>query len=165
MKRPDLIGDVLYPQLRKTLNRIENALLQQEFLVLRSNEFVWDGQMFLLFELERWNLPRIKKMIGPPIHSHKHTKEFLSKYRKPDFGPYVEDSRWVVDKKREFTDARDYFKHIVKNAEAIGVPDNIAKAMKKSRISSQKEFWNFVKKNKQLSALLRERYFSRINLA
>lgn len=160
MKRPDVVDDILYPQLRRALKRIETLLRHNDFVVLRSFEHV-DKEMFLVFELSSANLPNIKKMTGPPMFSRKHSREFLEKYKKADYGPYLEGEYWVIEKKREFVTAEALLKHFCrqKNLEAAGIPDNVAKAMKKCRVV---DALNAVKKNKDISSFLNRKYFERL---
>ena len=171
MGKPDVIDDVMYPQLRKTLHRIESHLKYNEFLALRSMEFVGKSCV-LVFELENWSLPLIKKMVGPPIFSHRHSQEFLAKYgdlRPPKgFGPYLEDNRWVADKTRDFVSAgqllQDLLKKSVEDLQAFGIPAHIAPALRRAKLLEDGKFFAFVKKDKELSAALREEYFEKMNL-
>lgn len=171
MPRTDVIDDVLYPQLRKTLHRIESHLKYNEFLTLRSCEFVGKSCV-LVFELENWSLPEIKKMVGPPIFSHRHSQEFLTKYnnlRPPaGFGPYVEENRWVADKAREFISAAALLAALLKMKEedmqAFGIPKYIAHVMKKAKLLEDSKFFAFVKKDKAFSAILKEEYFEKMTL-
>src|SRR3989338_612738 len=163
LKKPDIIEDVLYPQLRKTLRRLETIFMQNGFSVMRCYETINENEIFLIFEIETASLPNIKKMVGPPLSSHTHTQEFLTKYKSPDYGPYVEDDRWVIEKKRESTTPENLLKALLhQDLTAIGIPDNIAKPMKKSVIV--KDVWKLAKTKKTVSAFLREKYFSSLRV-
>ena len=162
MKKPDIIDDTLYPQLRRTIKRFETLIRHNEFVVLRGFEFT-NKEMIIVFEFETWELTDVKKMIGPPIYSKEHSKEFLTKYKEPLYVPYVEDGRWVADKEREFKTVKKLIKSVMKkktnDMEAIGIPNNIAKKMRKARLLDGKKFWSYVSRKKELSILLRKRYF------
>ncbi len=162
MEKPDIIDDILYPQLRKTLDRIETQLKHNEFAVSRSYEYVKDKAV-LFFEMEIWSLPSTKKMIGPGISSKKHSREFRSKYK----NSYVEGEYWAADKKREFCTAAAFMKDFMFRdaaylASKIGVPENIASLFLKSRFIEGEEFWEFVGKNEGFSAFLRDKYFEKL---
>lgn len=163
MEKPDVIEDVLYPQMRKALDRLATALKHNEFVVLKGFEYT-NGNAVLLFEMEVSSLPNVKKMVGPAIFSKRHSREFRSKY-KNDF-VYVEDIYWVAEKEREFKTAAQLLKSILaKSADemkAMGVPDNIAKQMQRARLLEGKDFWDFVHENHSFSVFLKEKYFSRI---
>ncbi len=79
LRSPDVIDDVLYPQLRKAMKRIANLMHHNEFSILRSYEFVYSKDCFLIFKLEVFQLPPVNNMEGPPITSKTHTQEFLAK--------------------------------------------------------------------------------------
>ncbi len=162
--KPDIIDDVLYPQMRKAVDRIATALRQNEFLLLKSAEYA-NGKMVLLFEMEVFSLPNVKKMTGPNVFSKKHQREFRSKYKNDAL--FVEDIYWVAEKEREFRLASQLLKHILaKSAEelnAMGIPDNIAKALQRGRFVDGKDFWDFVKDDYSFSAFLKEKYFTKMN--
>jgi len=161
-KKPDIIDDVLYPQLRRAIKRIETLLRHNEFIVIRSFEYA-DTDAILVFELEVWSLPNVKKMVGPPIFSHKHSKEFLSKYKKT----FIEGIKWAAERDREFITASQLLNSMIKMkpGEMIknGIPGHIAKEMTKADLIEEK-FFDLVKKNKKFSAFLRKRYFYSLSL-
>ena len=131
MKKPDIIDDILFPQMRKAANRLCTLLRHNEFVPIRCLEFADKTNMIILFEMEVWQLPRIKKMVGPHIFSKKHSEEFLSKYKGAPTG--VEGANWVAEKSREFQAAASLLKGFIKKDSkelvASGVPENIAKVM------------------------------------
>ncbi len=160
-KKPDVIDDVLYPQLRRAVNRMEGLLRHSEFFPVRSYEYVSGSEAMLVYELEVWTMPRIKKMTGPPLFSKKHSDEFLSKYKNGII--YIEGINWVAEKEREFKTAlhllRDFMKKSKGELEKQGIPNNIAEQMGKARVLEHDEFWNYVKGNSEFSAFLRKKYF------
>ncbi len=149
---------MLFPQLRRTLSRIKGLLEYNEFVVLRCYEYA-EMDAVLFFELEVWSLPGVKKMVGPPVSSQKHSKEFLSKYKEA----FVEENRWFAEKKREFAGVAELLNSFLSqelNAlKESGVPDNIAKELSKAEILEHEEFWSLVGKDEALSAFLRKKYF------
>ncbi len=161
--RPDVIDDILYPQLRRSLNRLKAMLEDNDFPVLRSYEFA-NGNAMLFFELSAWHMPDVKKMTGPPLFSKKHSDEFLSKYK----SAYLEENTWVAEKKREFLTPGDLLKNLLKKdtkqLRDSGIPENIANEMKSAKIIEGDNFWRLVKKNKELSSSIREKYFTSLNL-
>lgn len=116
-KRPDIIDDILYPQLRKSSRRIKGILEDCDFKIMGFD--IWTNKVcIMMFEMEIWNLPKIKKVIGPPIFSKKHSKEFIDKYKKEKI--WVEGDRYVAETKRKFLTAKEKLKDILsKNAEEL----------------------------------------------
>ncbi|MFC2143003.1 CCA tRNA nucleotidyltransferase [Candidatus Aenigmatarchaeota archaeon] len=164
MKRPDILDDIVYPQLRRSLRRINSLLHQHEFFTIRSFVFSDNKKMVIILEVENEKMPAVEKMTGPTIYSKKHTKEFLTKYgsTKNIFGPFIENGRWVVEKPREHKTAFDLIKSFVssKKLEEKGIPKNIATHMKKSKILENS--FSLFKKDKNLSVAIREKYFKKL---
>jgi tRNA nucleotidyltransferase (CCA-adding enzyme) len=104
--KPDLIDDVLYPQLRKSIAAAVALLERQEFEVEKTSMHV-DGLVHLVVELSSAVLPAERKHRGPPETSE-NSKEFVAKWRERGLSkPFVEDGRWYVIAKREFVRADD----------------------------------------------------------
>ncbi len=127
--RPKIIDDILYPQLRKTGKRLRHILEENDFRVLNSGPFADEKSCLILFEMEVWNLPNIRKMAGPSIFSSLHSRQFLEKYNK--IGRiYVEEGKYVAEIERRFTDAeskiRDSLTKKVGILKAKGIPGYIA---------------------------------------
>ncbi len=97
----DLIDDVVYPQLRKSLTNISALLERADFEVEKTTIHV-DGSTHLMVELVSICLPKQKKHRGPPVNSE-NVSEFLAKWNSLGISkPYIESGRWYVTVKREF---------------------------------------------------------------
>jgi tRNA nucleotidyltransferase (CCA-adding enzyme) len=102
----DLIDDVVYPQLRKSLVNLAALLERADFEIEKTSIHV-DGQTHLLIELESMALPKEKKHRGPPVNSET-VNDFLSKWNSLGISaPYVDGGRWFVMVKRQFERADD----------------------------------------------------------
>ncbi len=100
--RMDLIDDVVYPQLRKSLTAAVELLERQEFEVESTSIHV-DGRAHLVIELASMTLPGERLHRGPPERSE-NAREFLAKWRSKGLSPpFVEDGRWYVMAKRDVT--------------------------------------------------------------
>ncbi len=100
----DLIDDVVYPQLRKSLAAITALLERAEFEVEKTSIHV-DGVTHLLIELVSMSLPKSRKHRGPPVNSE-NVNEFLAKWNTHGISPpYIESGRWYVMTEREFVRA------------------------------------------------------------
>lgn len=98
--RLDLIDDVSYPQLRKSLSSIAALLTRHDFEVEKTTVQV-DTESHLLIELAKMSLPKERKHRGPPVNSE-NSSEFLAKWQTLGVSkPYVEDGRWFVMVRRE----------------------------------------------------------------
>jgi len=159
MQKPDIIDDILYPQLRRSLRRIETMLNHEDFSAIRSYEFSDEKKAYMILELDIFSLPEIKKMIGPPIFVSKHVEEFKTKYKRTS----VEGTRLVAEKNRDFPLAIDFLKNLQKLSSELlkekGMPENLVKEFKKSKLLEGKEFFAELRKNQKLSEYIREKYF------
>jgi tRNA nucleotidyltransferase (CCA-adding enzyme) len=105
----DLIDDVVYPQLRKSLVNISALLERADFEVEKTSIHI-DGVTHLLVELASMSLPEERKHRGPPVNSG-NASEFLAKWNSLGVSkPYVESDRWFVTVKREFVRGDDLLK-------------------------------------------------------
>ena len=106
---PDLVPDILVPQLRKSTEAIADMLGRYEFSVNRTDSTVADGRCILLFELLVTELPPVKNHMGPQVWDADHADRFLEKYAEEGVftGPFIEDDRYYVEKARRHTSAEE----------------------------------------------------------
>lgn len=104
---PDAPEDVIYPQLQKAERALAGHLTDHGFRVLRSAHFLTDADWGLLVELERADLPPLRRHVGPPTWMDQ-AQDFLEKWAESPkrlAGPVVEGGRLVVYLWREETAA------------------------------------------------------------
>ena len=133
-ERPDVLDDILYPQLRRCVKAIEKLIEQNGFKVLRS-DFYCNKDCVLVFEMEIWQVPKIMKNVGPDIFS-KHSEQFLKHYKENKV--FIEGEDWVVEIEREFTFMLQFLKDFVRKPEKEllekGIPSKIAPLLKKCKL-------------------------------
>ncbi|GAA0248085.1 CCA tRNA nucleotidyltransferase [Haladaptatus pallidirubidus] len=118
---PDVVEDQLYPQLQKSLSGIADALSRRGFDVLRADLFA-DETAVLFFELSVSERPAIERHDGPPVHVRAHAAGFYEKYADDDsYGPFIENDRYVVERRREFTTATRFLESETVFDSALGV--------------------------------------------
>ena len=107
-KTPDVVEDVLYPQLYKMEQAVAALLNDYEFSVLKTG--VWSGktETAFLLELVSGTLPNVKKHIGPPVWVKEHAQKFKDKYTgdKNVFGGYIENGKYVFEIRRKYPTAK-----------------------------------------------------------
>ncbi len=153
---PDIIAENLYPQIRKLARRIENYLKEKDFSVIRY--FSWANEKtnaFIIFELENRRLSRFKKQEGPSIFS-KEVNNFLSKYLKGNYKPYILENKFFVDTKRKFLNPETAIRKFLKENRKE-IPEKIAE--RKIRIFEEEEIIEEVNRNKELNSYLVKKYF------
>lgn len=107
---PDMVDDVLYPQMRKAEASIKNLLEREGFQLLRSDVDLLRGgdvRARLLFELSIWELPSARRHTGPPVWEAEHASRFVRSNPSPLSGPYIENGRLVVEITRKYRRAVD----------------------------------------------------------
>ncbi|MCK4399010.1 MAG: CCA tRNA nucleotidyltransferase [Methanophagales archaeon] len=144
---PDVVEDVLFPQLRRAEASVTSMIERNGFMVHRSDVSVEGDKAFLVFELLVWCLPEMKKHVGPPVTLKHHSEQFKNKYKPFSFGKRkaftekknnsdvllqqpvrIENGRYVVEVKREYTDAVELLKSELKSC---GLGKQVSEAINK----------------------------------
>ncbi len=135
---PKVVPDILYPQLRRFAERLQNILeeTKYEFKVLRRDSYTNEKDLaIILLEMEISKLPIIQKRIGPRVFDLDDSKRFLEKHKDALKGPFIEDNYWVAEVKRKFLTAReklqDSLSKPVDILKAKGIPNYIAEQLTK----------------------------------
>lgn len=165
-RKPDVIDDIIWPQLRRTSRRLASILKENEFIVMGKDTYCTDKDCILLFEMEVWSLPRIRKLVGPFVFTKKHSDEFISKYAKTG-RIWVEGSTWVAEVKRAHTEAgqklRDSLKDKKDNLQAKGIASHPAEAIAKSfEMLQAKDILDIAKKNPGFAEFLKSYFEKRV---
>lgn len=158
--RVDAVPDILWGQLYKSLRSMHKLFDLSDFSLLR--DFAWSDEKDLNvfgFELEHCCIPEVKKHLGPPLEKESECEKFLLKHQNASrtvSGPYVEDGRWVVQVRRNYTDAcallREKLKDGGKNA---GVAEGISYVLKKGfRVFVNEEVVKVYEKNNEFAGFL-----------
>ncbi len=114
---PALVGDQLFPQLRRSLDGIRGELGRRGFDPLRTATFAEEaaatgaatidaeawGNAVLLVETSVAELPAVVRHLGPPVHVGEHAHSFYERYADDEsvYGPFVEGDRYVVERERD----------------------------------------------------------------
>ncbi|MFH0711406.1 MAG: CCA tRNA nucleotidyltransferase [Candidatus Aenigmatarchaeota archaeon] len=171
-KPPEVVPDILWPQLRKFTERMHSILeeTKYEFKVLGRDAYSDKENSIVLFEMEISKLPLVQKRIGPSVFDINDGRKFVEKYKKQALaGPYVEDGMWVVEVERKFMSAREKLVESLKENETVlkakGVPNFIAAQLVKGFeiITDTQKMIDIMKKDAEFAQFLR-RYFEKESL-
>ncbi|MCG7848239.1 MAG: CCA tRNA nucleotidyltransferase [ANME-2 cluster archaeon] len=115
--RPDVVEDVLYPQLFMLHSSLTDLLSRHKFSVLNSDVWAGDGEAVVVLEMEVAHLPFVKKHTGPPVWEGAHARDFKQKYleNRGLSGVYIKNGRYVVDVLRPYTDVTELIKNELHN--------------------------------------------------
>jgi tRNA nucleotidyltransferase (CCA-adding enzyme) len=112
---PDVVEDVLYPQLRKAEGSIKALIERNGFSLLRSDVSTYRDRALMLFEMQVWQLSKTCPRIGPPAWEADHLSRFLAAHPRPLSGPYIANGKVVVEEARQYTSARDLLAEEIAN--------------------------------------------------
>jgi tRNA nucleotidyltransferase (CCA-adding enzyme) len=162
-RRPKVVDDILWSQMRRTVARIISLSKENEFEILESSAWSDEKYSYLIFEMKVWSLPEIQKLMGPPLSSEEHSKEFRGKYKKGKL--YTEEGRWVVEVKRKYRDFGNLLKDFLGKPEKKllkeGVRSHIAKNIPKGfEIIGLRGVEKIIERDKEFAIFLRK-YFER----
>jgi tRNA nucleotidyltransferase (CCA-adding enzyme) len=170
---PEVVPDVLWPQLRRFAERLESILeeTKYEFKVLRKDCYTNEKDLaVVLLEMEVSTLPEVQKKVGPEFFDFEDSKRFLEKYKSLAIsGPFIEGKNWVVEVKRKFRTAReklfDSLSVDVSILQAKGIPNRIAEQISKGFevISDVNRIIELVSKDRDFGIFLRK-YFEKESL-
>jgi len=102
---PDVVEDVLFPQLRKAESSIRALLERSGFSLLRSDVSAYGERAVMLFEMEIWQLSRACRRAGPPVWQADHISRFLAAHTQILSGPYIAEGKVIVEEARTHTTA------------------------------------------------------------
>jgi tRNA nucleotidyltransferase (CCA-adding enzyme) len=105
---PDVVEDVLFPQLYKMEDSVREMLERYDFHVYNSG--VWaDKKAVLVYELESLGLPALKKHAGPHVWAEEHASAFKSKYTGSNAfsSVYIRNGKYMVEIPRKYTLAKE----------------------------------------------------------
>ncbi|MBU4140048.1 MAG: CCA tRNA nucleotidyltransferase [Euryarchaeota archaeon] len=105
---PDVVEDVLYPQLHKMEDSVREMLERYDFRVYNSG--VWaEEKAVLVFELESGSLPALKKHAGPHVWAEEHAAAFKSKYAGSNAfsNVHIRNGKYMVEIPRKYTQAKE----------------------------------------------------------
>jgi tRNA nucleotidyltransferase (CCA-adding enzyme) len=97
MKRPQVVDDILFPQIRKFARYLSENLM--EFSITKIGYYV-DNNVHLIIESYYHDLPPLMVHEGPPVWS-KNSEDFIKKWKGRAFnGPYIMNGKFFADIER-----------------------------------------------------------------
>ncbi len=105
---PDVVEDVLFPQLHKMEDSVREMLERYDFRVYNSG--VWaQKKAVLVYELESGALPVLKKHPGPQVWAKEHATAFKSKYTGSNAfsSVHIRNGKYMVEIPRKYTTAKE----------------------------------------------------------
>ncbi len=105
--RPDLVPDVLFPQIKKGRRTLSQRLNDMGFNVIDSKYRAYGSEILYIFELEIGRLPAVKRHFGPPVWNE-NSPRFREKWE--GYPMKIDSGRWVAYIEREHITPEEYLK-------------------------------------------------------
>jgi len=126
-KAPNVVPDILWPQLRRTAKILFDRLNAAGFEVFDYNYWTDESDCcIIIFEFTVYNLPEVEKVAGPEIQYAKGVEDFIKKHRHALSGPWIGGNRIFSAKKRRFTKASQLIDYIAKHPKEFAIPTKIS---------------------------------------
>jgi tRNA nucleotidyltransferase (CCA-adding enzyme) len=138
-KKPKLIEDILYPQLRKVEKKALHFFKTKDFDVVESAFFVSE-KVFFAFEFKYEKIPVKKIKVGPKIYKNfENVERFIEKYKKV----WIENGSLVSYAYRKKTHVLDYAKEFFsKDKKTLiqhGIPELLIPSMSEGKVYALEE--------------------------
>jgi tRNA nucleotidyltransferase (CCA-adding enzyme) len=150
LKKPDIIPENLYPQVRKATRSISDSSSRYGFKIFDKPFHIDDKSIFIIMKTLNEPLSKTYVHLGPPIKLKKHTNEFLKKWKddpRVTKEPHEKNGRYYVELKRDFQELKNFLNHEIKNLSMGKHLDKIVKEnyrlldTKDLLIDNLKVFW------------------------
>ncbi|MFA5931204.1 MAG: CCA tRNA nucleotidyltransferase [archaeon] len=141
-----ILSDLVWGQLRRYLRKATKQIEEEDFMVKKTNLWSDENKVFFLYELNTLNLPKIKKLIGPPITDVENVKLFIEKKRKLVSGPKEENGRITIEIERTETSAKKILQEYV-NACKTTETDGMKICLRNAKVLTEKEILAHYKGN------------------
>ncbi|MBI2445735.1 CCA tRNA nucleotidyltransferase [Candidatus Micrarchaeota archaeon] len=132
MRKPDVVEDILWPQLERTGLNIQKQLELKDFMVLTRHAFEDEKKVCLFFELQHATLPSVRRTKGPSAMHGPAVRQFAAG-KTAWKGPYVEGERVWVEEKRPHTNAWKFVGEIQRRPERFGIASHLQKPFKTAK--------------------------------
>lgn len=112
-KKPDIIDENLYPQIRKAIKSIIENLKRADFTIYDGTYYIDENEIIIFIKSKNETLSDTIEHTGPPEKVKENSKDFIAKWKNhPDTvkGPYVKNERYHVEIKRKYQNIYDFLK-------------------------------------------------------
>ncbi len=132
IKKPSIISENLYPQVRKAVRSIKEMCERYDFTIVDYRFHINDTDIFMILLPKNHKISKTKIHMGPPIEMKKNADEFINRWSKNNRTikkPFEKKGRLYVEIKREYTKIEALLKEQVRN---LSLGKHIDKFVKKN---------------------------------
>ena len=115
-KKPSIIAENLYPQVRKAIKSIKDMCIRYDFTIF-DTKFYIDSEVYIIIKTKIEPLSDTMRHAGPPNRLKENIDDFIKKWSNDPRlikEPYEKNGRYFVEIKREYTDIKDLLKNKIK---------------------------------------------------
>lgn len=132
--KPDIIEEILYSQLRKSLALIRKQLEGNDFRIYDSDFFEDGKNCYFVLETLESELPGVRIHMGPPVYERLDSERFLDKHS--GGRTWLVGDRRVAEVGRKCTRPEQCIKKMIKEPEKYGIGSHILEPIKKAKLLS-----------------------------
>ncbi len=142
-----VVDDIVFPQIRKTVQSIHSKLLLEDFNVIDYHLKLYEKQALVFFELQSGKRTKIKKISGPPAYLFTPSLDFLSNHPPQSIlrGPYIDGERIVIEVLRNIIDSDKFLVELLKTENAISIGPDIKESINRGKVYSHIQFMELLK--------------------
>jgi len=120
LKKPNIIDENLYPQIKKGLKSIVDNCKRADFKIFDATYFVdnKNEKIILIIKSKNEILSKSYEHTGPPVKVKQNSKDFIKKWKNNPLkikGPYIKNDRYYIEIKRQYRKINDFLKDNIKN--------------------------------------------------
>ncbi len=150
------VSDIVYGQIKRFAKKTAKHFELNDFHIMRFDQWTDEKEeIIFLFELKAIKLEKVRKHFGPYVTNKKHSEAFLKDMKKFITGPWIENGRWVVEKKRENYSAKQFLQKYTKT-EGKKEKMPLKKCLTKTTVFEANKLLQKYKKDKEFA-----RFYSR----
>ena len=132
MEKPDVVEDILWPQMERTAANVQKQLELRDFSVIHAHAFEDEKSAYVFIELQHATLPAVRRTKGPSAIHAQAVRQFAAG-KKAWRGPYVEGERVWVEERRPHPNAWKVLQEMQKKPERFGVASHLVKPFRKAK--------------------------------
>ncbi len=110
IKKPNIIAENLYPQVRKSVRSIIDLCTQYDFTITDSFFHITHDSVYIVLHPEKSKISETMLHMGPPINLKKNADDFIKKWiNNPQTikKPFEKDNRLYAEIKREYVEIKE----------------------------------------------------------
>ncbi len=118
LKKPEIIAENLYPQVRKAMRSMIDLCIQYGFPIVDSFFHINNDSVYIVLHPEKSKISETMVHVGPPVNLKKNADDFIEKWKKHSRTikkPFEKDGRLYVEIKREYIDVKKLLEEQIGN--------------------------------------------------